>query len=113
MYFALKKVLPEVEIEHHLHSFIYDSIKLNQNTNVQSILRNKKLDIIVLENGNLTLINSFDYEKAEDALYQITNVYEQLSLNRESCKLTIHNSKLSPNLPDIAKKYFRNFENFN
>ena len=44
-------------------------------------------DIVVLENKNLILSNSFSYQTKEDFIYYILFVAEQLQLNNEEFKL--------------------------
>lgn len=66
-------------------------------------------EIIVVQNQNLLLFNSFEYNTPEDFLYYILFTAEQLSLNPEAFKLELLGT-ISENDPffAIAYKYVRN-----
>ena len=105
---VLTEILPEVNLEHHLYSFINDKVALDTGQNFYIWLRNQTIDIVALEKGNLILINSYDYITKEDFVYHILNAAKQLSFDREECNLSIYNSDQQPELAELAAKYFRN-----
>lgn len=66
-------------------------------------------EIIVIEKGQLQLINSFEYTSKEDFLYYILFVSEQLKLNPEEFSLVFLGSiSIDHELYDITYKYIRN-----
>jgi hypothetical protein len=66
-------------------------------------------EIIVVQNQNLLLFNSFDYNTPEDFLYYILFTAEQLNLNPENFPLElIGNIDTESDYFKIAYKYIRN-----
>ena len=98
-------ILPEVKIEHHIYAFVNDFVALENDSNMHIWVRSNQLDIVVIKKGNLQLINSFRYKTNDDFIYFVLNVYDKLSLDREQCKLTIHNAKKRTELVELASKY--------
>lgn len=98
-------VLPEVKIEHHIYTFISDFVALENDSNMHIWLRPNFLDVVVIKNGNLQLINSFKYKTNEDFIYFVLNIYDKLFLDREHCKLSIHNAKKRNDLIELVSKY--------
>ncbi|MDD3077702.1 MAG: DUF3822 family protein [Paludibacter sp.] len=88
---VLKSMFPEIPIEHHLFALINDEIPLSGKSAIYVFLRTEKLDLILLEEGQLSLVNSFRFDTNEDVLYHIMNVYENKMLSKETCELTIFN----------------------
>lgn len=105
---VLTEVLPEINIEHHLYSFINDKVALDSEQNLYVWLRHQTIDILALEKGNLLLINSYDYKTKEDFVYHILNAAKQLSFDREKCNINIYNTDQQPELAELAAQYFRN-----
>ena len=66
-------------------------------------------EIIVVQNQNLLLFNSFEYKTPEDLIYYLLFTAEQLNLNPESFKLEFLGT-ITENDPyfNIAYKYIRN-----
>lgn len=70
-------------------------------------------EIIVVQNQNLLLFNSFDYKTPEDLIYYLLFTAEQLNLNPESFKLEfIGNLSEYDEYFKIAYKYIRNVSLF-
>ncbi|RYJ52088.1 DUF3822 family protein [Flavobacterium petrolei] len=66
-------------------------------------------EVIVVQNQNLLLFNSFDYNTPEDFLYYILFTAEQLNLNPENFALElIGNINTESDYFKIAYKYIRN-----
>lgn len=66
-------------------------------------------EIIAVRNQKLLLFNSFEYKTAEDFLYYLLFVLEQLQLNPETVKVSLLGS-INENNPcyELAYKYIRN-----
>jgi len=68
-------------------------------------------EIIVSNQGKLTLYNTFNYNTAEDFIYYILFTAEQLQLNPETVKLVLlGNIKEDDSLYNIAYKYIRHIQ---
>lgn len=105
---AIRKILPEVDIEHHIIDFVNDEIALQNDSSIHIYVRNNRMDIIALKNGKLTLINTYDFSTKEDFLYYVMNIYEQLSLDSEKCNTSIYNANKKPELAELVGKYIKN-----
>lgn len=104
---AIRKILPEVDIEHHIIDFVNDEIALQNDSSVHVYVRNSKMDIIVLKTGKLTLINTYEFSSKEDFLYYVMNIYEHLSLDSEKCSTSIYNTNKQPELSELVGKYIK------
>ena len=87
--------------------FLTDKIKLRSETSVQIWVRPKVMDVVVIGGGNLQLINSFTYNTPEDFTYYTLNIFEQLSLDIESCKVKLYNTDGNYELQKLVQKYVR------
>ncbi len=68
-------------------------------------------EIIVINNGNLVLYNTFDYKTKEDFIYYILFAAEQLSLNPETLIFEfIGNINEDDDLYSVAYKYIRHIQ---
>lgn len=100
----------EFEYTHH-HSILLEKI-LQKETIKKAMYVNvakTHLDVIVTNNSELLLINSFAYDTKEDFIYYILFVAEQLDLDTEKFLLTL--SGVISKYDDIYKityKYIRN-----
>ena len=102
----------EFEYKHH-HTILLEKIVHKESTNKAMFVNVSKnhLDIIVINNSELLLINSFAYDTKEDFIYYILFVAEQLELDTEKFLLTF--SGLISKEDDIymiTYKYIRNIE---
>ena len=104
---ALNQLFPATSIEHHLSHFLTDKIKHRNESSVQIWVRPKTMDVVVLNGGNLQLINSFTYNTAEDFTYYTLNIFEQLSLDIENCKVKLYNVDGNNELQKLAQKYVK------
>ncbi|SKB85800.1 Protein of unknown function [Salegentibacter holothuriorum] len=74
-------------------------------------VKHKQFDLVVIENGELLLCNSFNFTEKEDFLYYILFTAEQLNLKPENFRLFLLGaiSKASP-LFKIAFEYIKHIE---
>ncbi len=102
-------------IMHHCSTpFIEGSLIKNKNKNAVKVYANmhaQQLELAVCSDNELLFFNIFNCQSAEDFIYYIMFMYEQLALNPEqialeiSGKLAVHSS-----CHTISKKYIRNVE---
>lgn len=107
---VLSKMLPEIELQHHIYSFINEKVSLQKLSSIFVIDRNNMIDIIALENGSIQLVNSFKCESPETALYYILKVYEQLKLDVNQCVTFLNTNKSNSALEALIKTYIKNYE---
>lgn len=108
VYAAIETFLPDTEPEHHIFAFVNDSVALDNTVSVHVNLREKRFDAVVQKDGILQLINTFETDTDEDAVFYILKIYEQLQLSPEHCVLYLHNTKRHIPLVYIVKKYIKN-----
>ncbi|WP_242132440.1 DUF3822 family protein [Aestuariivivens marinum] len=115
----------------NINNFIYDSFgaftyKHFSTVLIESILSKEKsgndskvyvhvesnhFEIVVTNQGQLILYNTFDYKTKEDFIYYILFTYEQLKLNPETHTLILlGNISKTNELYDIAYKYIRHID---
>lgn len=102
---ALMHFYPQPVIEHHLAYYLNNIIKQPTNNRLHVWIANRKLDIIAFKNGTIELINRFDYQTSEDFVYHLLNVFEQLSLDVENCKVQLYNTEQKGELLAMIRKY--------
>ncbi|MGL2967608.1 DUF3822 family protein [Flavobacterium sp. XGLA_31] len=92
---------------------LLDLSKNNEERKMFAHLSDTHFEIVVLQNQQLQLYNSFDYKTPEDFLYYILFTAEQLHLNPESFKLELLGKVTEGDaLYAIAYKYVRNVSLF-
>lgn len=104
---ALKRVYPNVAIEHHLASFLSDMEKDRNESAMNIWMREKMLDVALITNGKLTLLNSYSYNTPEDFTFFVLNIFEQLSLDTETCKVHIYNAGKDTEIRNLLQKYLK------
>ena len=104
---ALTHLFPRLEPEHHLTWFLLEKIKLNDESCVQIWIRPKLMDVLVMNKGNIQLINSYDYQTTEDFTYFTLNIFQQLALNKEEYKTKLYNSENCPELKLQLQKFLK------
>ncbi|MEI8085410.1 MAG: DUF3822 family protein [Paludibacter sp.] len=104
---ALNQLFPNSIIEHHLSYFLTDKIKSRNEESVQIWVKSKIMDVVVITGGNLQLINSFSFNTPEDFTYYTLNIFEQLSLDIESCKVKLYNTEGNNELQRLLQKYVK------
>ncbi|MDR3654077.1 MAG: DUF3822 family protein [Paludibacter sp.] len=102
---ALHQVFPYTTIQHHLSFFLTDNIKMQSADCLYIWTRHKMMDIVVIKNGKLQLINSFSYQTPEDFAYFTLNVFEQLMLDIENCKVYLFNAETKTNIKKTLEEY--------
>ncbi len=101
----------EFEYKHSI-SVLVESLLKRPGRSQPTMYINKKskdFDLVVIENRQLLLCNSFTYETKEDFLYYILFTAEQLNLNPERFELVLLGD-ISENSSELAlaKKYVKN-----
>ncbi|MDD5184377.1 MAG: DUF3822 family protein [Paludibacter sp.] len=104
---AMAHLFPRLEIEHHLSWFLSGKIKSTGESSVQIWVRPKIMDVVVLNNGNIVLINSYDYSTPEDFTYFTLNIFQQLALNKEECPVKLYNSESCTEMKQHLQKYLK------
>jgi len=104
---AINQLFDNVNIEHHLGYFLTEKIKLRNESGVNIWVRSKIMDVVVIINGNLHLINSFNYNSTEDFTYFTLNIFDQLSLDTNFCKLKLFNTEGNNEIQNIIQKYIK------
>lgn len=107
---ALTQLFHNSAIEHHLSFFLTDQVKHRNESSVQILVRPNTMDVVVLINGNLQLINSYTYNTPEDFTYYTLNLFDQLSLDTETCKVRLFNVGSSIVLQRMIQKYVKQVE---
>jgi hypothetical protein len=102
---ALNQLFPNTIIEQHLSYFLTTKIKTQHENAIFIWVRPKNMDIIAFKNGKLQLLNSYEYQTAEDFTYHTLNIIDQLSIDGEKCKVRLCNSEKKPELKRILDKY--------
>ena len=105
LYNALLHFYPQPKIEHHLTYYLNDVIKHPANNRLYVWIANRKMDIVAFKNGTIELINRFGYQTSEDFVYHLLNVFEQLSLDIENCKVQLYNAEQKDELLATIRKY--------
>ena len=68
-------------------------------------------EIVLLQNKNLLLFNSYEYQTQEDFIYYILFVFEQLQLNTQTQIVKLYGNITTENdLYQIVYKFIRNVE---
>lgn len=104
---AMAHLFPRLEIEHHLSWFLSEKIKSTGESCVQIWVRPKLMDVVVLTNGNIVLINSYDYSTPEDFTYFTLSIFQQLALNKEEYPVKLYNSDTCTELKQHLQKYLK------
>lgn len=96
-----------------LISTILDISKNKDEKQVYAHFRDHHFDLIVVQNQQLLLFNSFEYQTAEDFVYYLLFMAEQLQLNPESFKLIIlGNCNEESSMFTLVYKYVRDVSLF-
>jgi len=101
------KILPDVETEHHVLAYINDSVPLDGGTSVHINIRKNSFDAVVLKNGALQMINTYNAENNEDIAYYVLKIYDQLQLSAEECPIQVQCHKSKTALITVLKKYIK------
>ena len=101
------------EFEYKHHSTVLIEKLLNSKNNIEKTMfvnvSKNSLDIVVLENNQLILFNTFSYNTKEDFIYYILFVAEQLNLNVNEFSLHFTGKvNLEDAIYKITYKYIKN-----
>jgi len=107
---VLSKIFPEIELQHHIYSFINDKVPLQKLSSIFVIDRNDMIDVIAIEKSIFQLVNSYKYASPETALFYILKVYEQLKLDVIQCVTFLNTNKSNSALEQLIKTYIKNYE---
>ena len=66
----------------HQYSLLADMVEMNGNR-LWALFYNNRLTAVLVKEGKLQLIQSFEYAQAEDAAYQLLNICERFSMDKE------------------------------
>jgi len=102
---VVNQLFPQTAIEHHLSRFITENLLLQYENCLYCNARSKKFDAVVVKNGKLALINSFEYKTPEDFLYFVINIYDKLSLNQQKHPVYLQNNTNNQRIEQILKTY--------
>jgi len=109
----VKQYFPDAQLCHHSTSLITCLMQKYRNTDTAYSLfvntASDHIDILRIKDKKLDYYNSFRYNTAEDFMYYLVFVVEQLGLNPESVDVFLMGEveKQSP-LVDMVRKYIRN-----
>ena len=109
----ISKFFPDAAIYHHSAAIIQGLFLNYMNKENDRILYvntdNSRLDIIRIKGQKLDYYNSFGYNTAEDFMYYLIFVVEQLKLNPETLELVMMGEvEKHSTLSDLLHKYIRN-----
>jgi len=101
------------EFEYKHHSTVLIEKLLNSTNNIEKTMfvnvSKNSLDIVVIENNQLILFNTFSYNTKEDFIYYILFVAEQLNLNVDEFSLHFTGKvNLEDAIYKITYKYIKN-----
>jgi len=101
---------PEAVIEHHI-SLLLKKQLANRETACWLNIRKEMIDLIVIQNKQLQLLNSYPVRSNEDCCYYVLNVFEQLQLDTETfCLKIMSENTVNEQLLVLLKQYVRNVE---
>lgn len=112
---TLRGLMPHARVVHH-SSVLIGSIWLNYrnriNTNRAFIhIREHLFDIMIFDGRQLTFFNTFPYHQAEDVVYYLIFVLEQLNFNPESMPLVLLGQvEKGSGIYSLLSRYVRNIE---
>jgi len=99
---ALNELFPDAVVSHQLSYFLSEKMS-TKDERVCVWLRPKMFDVAVVKSGQLTLINSFVYDTAEDFTYFILSIFDQLKLDTEKVGVEIYQRENSLDFSVIAE----------
>lgn len=104
---CLINIYPDFQINHHISYLLTNKIPRSSETEIYIWVRANIMDVVVIKTGNIQLINSFAYKTTEDFVYFTLNIFEQLMLNTETCKVKLFHSDSKPELKNCLLKYIK------
>ena len=93
---------------------LLDNEKHTESTKMFAHISLTHFELIVIQNGNLLLYNSFSYKTKEDFIYFVLFTIEQLNLNPDTLQLVLLGQVIKNDaLYKIAYKYIRHVNFYN
>jgi len=110
LYAALLRLYPDTPLEHQVSHFLTDYVNVRSESTVHLWVEPKRMDVVVIKNGNVALINSYTYQTPEDFTFYTLSLFEQLSLDSETCMIRLFNVDKKNQLQHYLQKYVKNCE---
>ncbi|HLP04839.1 MAG TPA: DUF3822 family protein [Paludibacter sp.] len=110
LYKAILNTFPEAKIEHHTGYLLDGKIKPRAGSSLHIFIRSKNMDCIGISNGDLILANSFPFATPEDFAYHALNIFEQLSLDIEKCRVYLYDSERATEYRFLLQKFIKSCE---
>jgi hypothetical protein len=111
----LKQLFPSGRILHDTSSLIEELFVKNKNKDSGNTIyvnvQPAHFEVLIFQNNNLFFFNSFQYKTAEDFIYYILFVAEQMKRNPETLELVLLGEIERPSaIFDLLFKYVRNIK---
>lgn len=99
----------EFSFKHSITDFIEQKLHAaDQNQAMYVCMRSTYMDVLVFQNQNITLVNSFQYSCPEDFMYYLLFVAEQLQLDPETFQLFLQGDiQINDDFYTMAYSYIR------
>lgn len=108
----LKTLFSDVKIKHSSSSFIENVLMENKNSSQPKLyvhVQNSYFEVALIKGKKLTFYNTFNYHTAEDFIYYLLFVCDQLQLNPETIDVVIVGEiERGSSMYSLAYKYIRN-----
>lgn len=104
---ALNELFEEAVITHHLSCFLSDKIQSKADC-IYVWVGIAHLDIVVLNAGKLSLINTFTYHTDEDLAYYVLSMYEQFKFDTEQVSVKLFQHENTSRFKDVISLYVKN-----
>lgn len=110
----LNRMFPAIQFHHFSSVLIAGLLTLNKNQTVKRLyvhVQPNQFEAIVIEGKRLHFYNTFNYQTAEDFIYYLLFVCEQLQLNPETIEaVLLGDIEKSSEYYSLAYKYIRNIK---
>ncbi|MBI2271581.1 MAG: DUF3822 family protein [Bacteroidetes bacterium] len=109
-----RELYTQLDITHYSSPLIEHVLLTNKHSDTTNVVLNvhsEGFEVLVLNSGKLLFYNTFSYQTAEDFIYYLLFVFEQLKLNPESVKVELL-GELEKNsaIYQLLYKYIRNIK---
>lgn len=110
----LYRMFPGIQFHHFSSALIAGLLAVNKNQTVKKLyvhVQPNQFEAIVIEGKHLHFYNTFNYQTAEDFIYYLLFVCEQLQLNPETIEtVLLGDIEKSSEYYSLAYKYIRNIK---
>jgi hypothetical protein len=112
---VMEQAFGSMEVRHHSGALAEGLLARFKNVPGGAVtvvnVRSSAFDIIIIENQKLQLLNSYSYRTAEDFIYFLLFVFEQMNLNPETDAVLLSgNIDKSSRLYELLYRYIRNVD---